>query len=587
METILQNETNSECLFDSLYGAEDVKSSIEDNLENSFLYGVEVDDEVEEVYQSNTNEKKLNDINISDSETISYNIDTSKRCNNNTVKDNKNCNSMNCECNETISTISENDTDKGFDLEEYLKQKPIYQEIRNACFRKDKIRYYHSRKLNKLDTIENKNQLESLIMSDFPSVIKQEMVKNRRVPVLDLHPDFINTVFYNNNITEVIEETDLFSQKRFEIKRMGSKLFIIKNTLNFCETEAIEIEESEKEEIVREYRKHFKEVDRVLKWMVACRFTDNRRTSFLHLRLYAGFGKSFFKSILKNLNFTTQCLYSDFTSPSPLKLNDFENTFSMLIDEFTIFKKEFKDMTNEMKLASKYSFNVEVKLYSKIFLSAEKSNSFTGGVDEQISDRINILDKHQGVKLEDRELFKKYGSTLYRRVIEEWALKLVREEFKRFIDMGKMRSQKEAEDILKEFNNEYKLKTENILLSIKKFVYRKIYDLYALTDKQETRLNKDDKEIKNSITSTLNSIVLKSPKTTIEKMIRGADEDFYKKSIYKMNAIEDIFDRKIISIRMEDKVVKGLRFSIEEIKELVEREDEEILDIEKEEELPY
>jgi len=293
--------------------------------------------------------------------------------------------------------------------------------------------------------------------------------------------------------------------------------------------------------IVKSYNIFFPQFEIILEWIVACRFTYNRRTSFLHLRANAGFGKSFFKNIFAYINLLTECRYEDFKSPSSLESGFFKDKLLLVIDEFTIFKKDFKNLTNTMLLDAKYQLRQEIDIYAKIFLSAEQSNSFDGGADRQIKDRVNVIDINSK-KLEQLKLFKEYTSSVYMEYLGYYTYNKIIELFDKYKMMGKQDSGAYAENVLSIFHSKYKLKTDDLEIKIKEYYIKTIYELFIskLND-----INNKEEDIYNRLYLNEKGVYIKQPKSTMEKILLLSDENFYKKSRYKLNQLNDIFESEV------------------------------------------
>ena len=462
------------------------------------------------------------------------------------------------EAKEPKQEVIQEDTIESFNLEELLRTNTKAKELFNSLFTINAKEFYYCRKLHKFELVKNRKDLVNIISLYYPEffdVIQKGQRKGQKV--FNIDDIFFSVAFYNNNICLVHKEIDLFSQETMRIKKIGKNLFLTKNTIEFITPKELQIDDACNVEIIQDYQNHFSEIDDILEWIIACRFTESRRQSYLHLRIPAGFGKSFLKELLYGIGISTECRYSDFKSPSSLNPQEFENSLCLIIDEFTTFKKEFKDMTNKMILDSKNQLRAQVQIYSKIFLSAETSNSFTGGVDSQITDRMNVIDKDKSSKLETREVYKKYGSKVYFSCIQKYIYNVLNQRLEDYIELGEIEASNQAEKTLKHFYNQYKLKADNIIDTIKQNFFNKLYELHDASDHM---LLSTDLKIKKNIISTQQYIHLKQVKSTFEEILKCFGEDFYKKSRYKINNFEEIFNVTIKNHKIDGKAVYCARF---------------------------
>lgn len=472
--------------------------------------------------------------------------------------------------------VIKKNTEDDFNIEQFLKDTPRAQLLFESLFSIKQKEYYYSRRLAKIEQVKTRTDLVNLISQDFPEFIgtyEKGVKKGNRFFTIDSL--FFTNCFFENTIETVVRQTDLFQKEKIMIEKIGTMLFIKKNTLNFIKPKALDVSDEIYNEIVSDYLQHFKELPNILEWIVACRFTNNRRQSYLHLKIPAGFGKSFFIGILSSLGMIAKCRYDDFKSPSSLKPQEFENSLSMIIDEFTVFKKEFKDYTNTMILDPKYELRTEVQLFSKIFLSAESSNSFSGGVDAQITDRMNVIDKSNSVKLDYRDKYMQYGNMLYFNCMKHYIYKTITDKIEYYIQQGELESSNQAEQVLKNFYKKHKLNAENIVDAIKVNFYTKIYELF---DADEYDLINTDAKIKKNIITTLDYIHIKQVKSTFEDIIKCFGEDFYKKARYKVNNFEEMFHLENKNYKVDGKTIRCARIDKANLINLFENHSDNLMD---------
>ncbi|MEA3450817.1 MAG: hypothetical protein U9Q83_02820 [Bacteroidota bacterium] len=430
---------------------------------------------------------------------------------------------------------------KDFDIKEYLESNPISKNVFDSCFRQDKNKYYFSHKLEKFEKIDSPQQLQDIIMYDYPSLIKEDIdSKGKPKRSLNLPTEFLNLTFFINSIDLVITEIDIFQTESVKIEKFDKTLTIITNQLLMREPEKIVgLTEETCEVIINDYKDHFEELDKFLEWIVACRFTSNRRSSYLHLRVSAGFGKSFITAVFEKLGIVTECRYEDFKSPSSLNPNELRNSWILLIDEFTIFKKEFKNFTNNMIVDAKNQLRTKATLYSKVFLSAEQSPSFEDGVDKQITDRVNQIDV-ESVSLESRDVYKQYSNTVYLTCLSRYIYLYLKNKIKFYKSLGKVEADKHATSVLNSFLDSHKLKVESLDYILFQLFYSKILHLKNTVDFES--LTKNELEIKQKylVPTANNCIVVKSVKKVFQLIVADEDENFAKKAKYKANALDSI-----------------------------------------------
>ena len=344
------------------------------------------------------------------------------------------------------------DTTDYFEISNYLTENPKAKELFDCCFRQGTNKYYFSKKLQKFEALENDKQLISLIAYDYPIFKQTEIGKNgKEIVSLNLPSEFLNLTFFMNTIDMVKTTIDPFQKERVIFKRFDRVLELTTNKLIIRNPE---LEASITPEIydliVNDYKQHFPLFDELLEWVTACRFTSNRRSSYAHLWVTAGFGKSFISACFKKVGILTECRYEDFKSPSSLSPFELRNSWIILIDEFSVFKKEFKSMTNEMIVDAKNQLRSIVEVYAKIFLSAEQSPSFEDGVDKQITDRVQQI-KAQTTPLENREVYIEYSNTVYLQCISKYIADFINGKIEYLLKLGKIDADKHSTKVLNSF----------------------------------------------------------------------------------------------------------------------------------------
>lgn len=333
-------------------------------------------------------------------------------------------------------------------------------------------------------------------------------------------------------------------------------------------TPSIDITTEEAKEIIEDYKEHFPEITEVLKWVVACRFNEARRSSYLYLRVNAGFGKSFFLSLLEELGIAVKVKGSQLkdNSAGDLSPSMFRNSYAMAIDEFTHFAQELKDMTNTMSLSAKWQLAERVPLYAKIFLSAEKSSSFFGeaGVDAQIAERVNLLDLSHSMKINERIVFNK-NKMKYKETLKLYFHKIIEAETKKYIDMGRSESALKSDEYMNDFNAAHKI-TANAIEKIKEAVHEVLRDFVTYTTNQDLEIKQPTNRIFNELANDIviddeNTILIKRPTRVFEKVIKEIGDQFAKIAKFKQTDLDEIFG-KLEVFKRQGKTIKAIRINL-------------------------
>lgn len=450
------------------------------------------------------------------------------------------------------------DLDEEFDIYNFINSLPVAKEVFNSCFRQDRKKYYFSKRLLKFEVIENEKQLISLVVYDFPELKKVEYSKTgKEIISTTLPKDFFDITFFVNTIDMIKTKVDPFQKEKVIFKRFDRTLELITNELLIKETK-LEVGTTEEtyETIIEDYKEHFKDLDKFLDWVIACRFTNNRRSSYLHFWVEAGFGKSFLSACFKECGIVTECRYEDFKSPSSLSPFELRNSWIILIDEFTIFKKEFKNLTNELIVDAKNQLRTIVDVYAKVFLSAEQSPSFEDGVDKQITDRVQQI-RPETIPLEKREKYINYGNALYLQCVSRYIYLYLKKEIKKYISLGKIGADKEATKILNEFLEEYRLNTDILDDVLYQLFYSKIFSIKNEEDFDS--LSRNDQIIRREhiFEKDNNTFIVTNVKKVFSLIIEQEDSNFYKKAQFKTNGLDLVLKVKKEDMQHQHKIGKS------------------------------
>jgi len=348
--------------------------------------------------------------------------------------------------------------------------------------------------------------------------------------------------------------------------------FYLKSFINRFD---IEIENMNK--IVEDYRQHFPQFDDLLDWLIANRFTSNRRTSYTYLRVNAGFGKSFLASIFEELGTGRKILQSQLksNSASDLSPSDFRNSFILMIDEFTHFGQELKDLTHGMYLSAKYQLSEYVPLYAKVFMSAEKSTSFFGeaGVDGQLTDRVSIIDLNSG-KLEDRQLYKQ-NTKLYHESLKMYVNSFFKDRADYYVSIGELKANFNANKILDKHFNKYRINSNNIEKIREKCVeiLKDYLEWFYYSDDTNNYVGTIQRP-RNTFFERLESIVVPKNKDEIitkdivkmyELILSQADDQFQKSAKFKQTVLDEIFMVSLVKKPIKahnNKSVRGILINL-------------------------
>jgi hypothetical protein len=286
--------------------------------------------------------------------------------------------------------------------------------------------------------------------------------------------------------------------------------------------------------------------------IVDTRIAVNRKSSFWYIRAESNAGKSFLSSLLEGISIATEVHYHNLKPNGASDLNPVEvrNSMVMIIDEFKVFTQDMKKLSHKISISPKFGLREEVPLYLKILFSAERSESFYGSIDAQIKNRVAISDTNRWAKigLEDREVFQKYGNSLYADILKEYIGVRLKNRFREYFALkDKYLAINLADKRVKEFYKSHTINTKDLTLSIQETVRDFIESqshqniLYITSGKNKGKH------------------LIKSPRKTIEEILKNSlDEGEFKKAKFKLPMIDEILKGKKTAIYLLGKTHKGL-----------------------------
>ena len=389
--------------------------------------------------------------------------------------------------------------------------------------------------------------------------------------------DIYDTITTINNYELLVYESDLFAHvQKIEIDSISKCITVITNKLHIKEPEKLNIPLEIRDEIINDYKEHFPYFDDFITLIMSMRLAKNRKASFLHLRVKSNWGKSFLSGILQNLQIGFEIDYHNLMNKgandiSPIQVR---NSFVLIVDEFNNFSAEMKKLSHDFKFAPKFGMTEKVELFLKVLFSAEKSPSFAGGVDEQIKNRVMVMDipdKEAGM-LTDREIYKKHGNALYMAVLERYTWEILTIQLELYLNMEKFQAHKYADEQILTYLNKFKMKdTKNLNDETKETINDTIEEILQSNSEE---INPKYRDLKSKIFLLEDGkIFIKQPKRTIEIILKNSvSESDFKKMKWKLSNIDDILD--IVSkkpIFIYGKTHKGIKIEIKKTaKEIIE-----------------
>jgi hypothetical protein len=388
--------------------------------------------------------------------------------------------------------------------------------------------------------------------------------------------DIYDTLTVRNNYDLLCYESDLFlSKQQIEKDHLTKTVTVKTNKLYIKTINELSINEDDYIEVVKDYRNHFKYFDELLDLIVDMRLAKDRKASFVHLRVKSNWGKSFLSGLLQNLGVGFEIDYHNLMNKgandiAPIQVR---NSFVMILDEFNNFSSEMKKLSHDFKFAPKFGMTEKVELYLKLLMSAEKSPSFSGGVDDQIVNRVMVMDidDREAGRLTDRVIYKKHGNAKYMSILERYTYLKLTKKLSEYLSLEKFEAHRIADERVNEALKKYKMNdVVNLNDETKATINEEIRNIINMSDIELTPRHRDIKRNLIEINSGAyaENIFIKQPKRTIEAILKlSVSESDYKKMKWKLSDLESILN--ILNSKpmfINGKTQKGLVVSIKEKK---------------------
>lgn len=305
---------------------------------------------------------------------------------------------------------------------------------------------------------------------NFVTFDEEKETKTKPKPIYGININRVYIQLVTERPYEVVSsKNDLFAEQPHcildfdtrEVTKVNNKLLITKPSFMGNTTQHKTAMECYGE-IIKDYKDHFPQLDNILRFFMACRFTEDREHSHLYLRMPSRWGKSAFKDILiETLKVAIEVSYADIfeNQKSTISPSEFQRSFVMIVDEFTKFPANLKEWDSRRSFASKNQLREKVEIFGKMYMSANKSSSFNGSVTPQIANRVINMDMGENsVMMVERPVYQRfkahytYCTTLY---IYNTFIALKEE----YLSMGKYTANLEASKFLSLLHGKFKIKT--------------------------------------------------------------------------------------------------------------------------------
>ena len=264
--------------------------------------------------------------------------------------------------------------------------------------------------------------------------------------------------------------------------------------------------------IVADYKEHFSRFDEFLKFLVAARFSVDRKKAYLWILAESDWGKGFLTGVLKNLGCCVETSMKEVEAmlegkPVGRSAEDFKRAFVLLIDEFKTVKSELKQLQSEISLSPKNQLSCTVEVFAKVFTSAESVSSLVteNGVEDQFANRMSIFQEDGDIT--KRPLYKQVGNSRYIRAVQVYTAEFLNVGIAKAQTLGREKAEAEAEEWLNDFIARYGLDT----------VYERFSDsLPALAAELVEYFTDGDGNMSSLVTNNHGKVYLRSPAKAVD-----------------------------------------------------------------------
>ena len=424
---------------------------------------------------------------------------------------------------------------------------------------------------NKCFYLNTKNaKLVEITKTDFKTLIDFEIGALAGFFNLDSFYTFLKIIRTFNNI---VYRLDPFAkEKTIKINKEKNEVVVINNNIYLKEPEKVDLNSEEAKDILNDYKKHFEnKFDYFLDFIIYTRFTSNRKKSFLNLNAKSNWGKGFLMSIFTEIleagvAITETDLRED--RAGGLTPDMLQNSLVLFIDEFKKFSNHLFKVTHSINLEPKFSFKTNVEIFAKVLLNADKSESFNYLVDEQVSNRVLLIEIKNKKRLDDRELYKK-NNYKYRLIIANYIYNYFKEATNELTKKTKEEAELIANKKLQEIYKKYSITTN---YNVEDIIREAIYNFLLKIRNEEDRLTNTEQKIATNIYFEQNNFyITKTIQTLMNILENELDATEYSKVKFKKGMILEILEKEQKTYRINKIPKKAIKISLDEIQEYLDK----------------
>ena len=387
---------------------------------------------------------------------------------------------------------------------------------------------------------------------------KDGKIQIKEVSIIDTKKFFSYLKLNAQNVKVISVRINPFLKKtNFYINKEEKEAVLVKNKIVLKEPnwEILgAVGEREREDILEDYKKLWDNGEKlfdVLDFIVFGRFLSSRKELQLNINAKSSWGKGFFMGVLEDIGAGFVIKQSDFKGdrPSGLNIQALQNAICLLIDEFKKYNNYLFEINNYMFVEEKFGNRYKVDVYARLFFNAQKSESLVGYINEQITNRISMLEIKTDYLLINSKLYNK-NKLIYKEVVKEFFYNYFKKKIEHLINLGQIKAEEEADKRIQEIIQKYKIKAKSTDELIVDTLLDFLNDLTKIKKEKELEnklLTIKEKEIANKyvfLNENNNSFyIVKFEQTIMSILKERLEERDYKKIEYSRGELKDILQK--------------------------------------------
>ena len=213
-------------------------------------------------------------------------------------------------------------------------------------------------------------------------------------------------------------------------------------------------------QVIADYKKHFPGLDVFLEFLVASRFTADRKRSYIWFHCDSDWGKNLLIDMIKDMGGITTMSVKEAEAafegrPVGLSSALFKRSIALVFDEFKTVKSELKQLQNTLTINPKNQLRTEVQIYTKVFMSKEAVPSLAGdnGIEDQFANRFSYIRGTGSVAM--RQVYKAKGIQPYASALQAYICDWLNKRIDHYIALGEVAAANEAEKNIEKFRSVY------------------------------------------------------------------------------------------------------------------------------------